>query len=155
MNLRTFFAELKRRNVYKVAVAYAVVGWLLVQVTTQVFPVFEIPNWALRLIVLAIIIGFPIALVIAWAFELTPEGLKRTEDVDLAVAAQLPRHRVWIFVVIIAGAMSLGLFFLGRITAPSKQSGVNEVSSKSIAVLPFENLSSDKENAYYPPEIES
>ena len=77
-----FFAELKRRNVYKVAVAYAVVGWLLVQVTTQVFPIFEIPNWALRLIVLAIIIGFPIALVIAWAFELTPEGLKRTEDVD-------------------------------------------------------------------------
>ena len=78
-----FFAELKRRNVYKVAVAYAVIGWLLVQVTTQVFPVFEIPNWALRLIVLAIIIGFPIALVLAWAFELTPEGIKRTEDVDL------------------------------------------------------------------------
>src|SRR5207245_74010 len=149
MNLRTFFAELKRRNVYKVAVAYAVVGWLLVQVTTQVFPIFEIPNWALRLIVLAIIIGFPIALVMAWAFELTPEGLKRTEDVDLAVAAQRPRHRAWIFVVIIAGAMSLGLFFLGRITAPSKQSGVNEVSSKSIAVLPFVNMSSDKEQDYF------
>ena len=71
MNPRNFFAELKRRNVYKVAFAYAVVGWLLVQVTTQVFPIFEIPNWALRLIVLVIIIGFPIALVIAWAFELT------------------------------------------------------------------------------------
>ena len=82
MNPRNLFSELKRRNVYKVAVAYAVVGWLLVQVTTQVFPIFEIPNWALRLIVLAIIIGFPIALVIAWAFELTPEGIKRTEDVD-------------------------------------------------------------------------
>ena len=81
MKIENFFAELKRRNVYKVAVAYAVVGWLLVQVTTQVFPIFEIPNWALRLIVLAIIIGFPIALVIAWAFELTPEGIKRTEDV--------------------------------------------------------------------------
>src|SRR5213075_3046792 len=75
MKSGNFFAELKRRNVYKVAVAYAVVGWLLVQVTTQVFPIFEIPNWALRLIVLAIIIGFPVALVIAWAFELTPEGL--------------------------------------------------------------------------------
>ena len=73
MNYRNFFTELKRRNVYKVAVAYAVVGWLLVQVTTQVFPIFEIPNWTLRLIVLAIIIGFPIAIVIAWAFELTPE----------------------------------------------------------------------------------
>ena len=158
MNSRNFFSELKRRNVYKVAVAYAVVGWLLVQVTTQVFPIFEIPNWALRLIVLAIIIGFPIALVIAWAFELTPEGLKRTEDVDpfdsrseqvLAAAAQRPRHRAWIFVVIIAGAMSLGLFFLGRMTAPSKQSGANEVSSKSIAVLPFVNMSSDRENEYF------
>jgi TolB-like protein/Tfp pilus assembly protein PilF len=130
-------------------VAYAVVAWLLIQIATQVFPFFEIPNWAIRLVVLAIVIGFPIALVIAWAFELTPEGLKRTEDVDLVVAAQWPRHRAWIFVVIIAGAMSLGLFFLGRITVPSKQSGVNEVSSKSIAVLPFENLSSDKENAYF------
>jgi TolB-like protein/Tfp pilus assembly protein PilF len=149
MNLRNFFAELKRRNVYKVAVAYAVVGWLLVQVATQVFPFFEIPNWAVRLVVLAIVIGFPIALVIAWAFELTPEGLKRTEDVDLGAAAQRPRHRAWIFVVIIAAAMSLGLFFLGRITAPSKQSGVNEVSSKSIAVLPFENLSEEKANAFF------
>jgi TolB-like protein/Flp pilus assembly protein TadD len=164
MKIENFFAELKRRNVYKVAVAYAIVGWLLVQVATQVFPFFEIPNWAVRLIVLAIVIGFPIALVIAWAFELTPEGIKRTEDVDpfdsrshhggqagqvLAAAEQRPRHRAWIFVVIIAGAMSLGLFFLGRFSAPSKQSGANEVSSKSIAVLPFENLSSDKENAYF------
>src|SRR4026209_1514758 len=80
----SFFAELKRRNVYKVAVAYAVVGWLLVQVATQVFPFFEVPNWAVRLVVLAIVIGFPIALVIAWAFELTPEGIKRTEDADTA-----------------------------------------------------------------------
>jgi hypothetical protein len=70
-----FFAELKRRNVYKVAVAYAVIGWLLVQVATEVFPFFDIPNWAVRLVVLAIVIGFPIALVIAWAFELTPQGL--------------------------------------------------------------------------------
>ena len=84
MNSRNFFAELKRRNVYKVAIAYAVVGWLLVQVATQVFPFFEIPNWAVRLVVLAIAIGFPIALVIAWAFELTPEGIRRTADVDLA-----------------------------------------------------------------------
>ena len=89
-----FFAELKRRNVYKVAVAYAVVGWLLVQVATQVFPFFEIPNWAVRLVVLAIVIGFPIALVIAWAFELTPEGLKRTEDVDLAAEGTQEISRV-------------------------------------------------------------
>ena len=79
VNLKSFFAELKRRNVYKVAVAYTVVGWLLIQVATQVFPFFEIPNWAVRLIVLAIVLGFPIALVMAWAFELTPEGVVRTE----------------------------------------------------------------------------
>src|SRR5205085_9440569 len=103
-----FFAELKRRNVYKVAVAYAVVGWLLVQVTTQVFPIFEIPNWALRLIVLVIIIGFPIALVIAWAFELTPEGLKRTEDIDLA-AEKPGKSHVWIYVVVVGAVLSIGL----------------------------------------------
>ena len=82
MNYHNFFCELKRRNVYKVAVAYAVVGWLLVQVATQVFPFFEIPNWTVRLVVLAIVIGFPVALVTAWAFELAPQGLKSTEDVE-------------------------------------------------------------------------
>src|SRR5947207_11565736 len=76
VNPRNFFAELKRRNVYKVAVAYVVAGWALAQGIAQVFPLFDVPNWALRLIVLTIVIGFPIALVIAWAFELTPEGLK-------------------------------------------------------------------------------
>jgi TolB-like protein/cytochrome c-type biogenesis protein CcmH/NrfG len=148
LNAENFLAELKRRNVYKVAVAYAVVGWLLIQIATQVFPFFEIPNWGVRLIVLVIVAGFPIALAIAWAFELTPEGLKRTEAADDTPMPQ-SRHRAWIFVVIIAGAMSLGLFFLGRITAPSKQSGANEVFSKSIAVLPVESLSDDKANAYF------
>jgi hypothetical protein len=84
VNPKNFFAELKRRNVYKVAVAYAVLAWLLIQVATQVFPFFEIPNWGVRLVVLFIVIGFPIALILAWAFELTPEGIKRTEDVDLS-----------------------------------------------------------------------
>ena len=82
MNSRNFFSELKRRNVYKVAIAYAVVAWLLIQIATQVFPFFEIPNWAVRLVVLAMTAGFPIALIIAWAFELTPEGLERTEDAE-------------------------------------------------------------------------
>jgi TolB-like protein len=145
---RSFFSELKRRNVYKVAVAYAVVGWLLVQVATQVFPFFEIPNWAVRLIVLLIVIGFPIALVIAWAFELTPEGLKRTEVAD-ATPASRSRSRAWIYVVLVAGAASAGLFFLGRFTASTKQSVSAEVSSKSIAVLPFESLSEDKSNVYF------
>jgi adenylate cyclase len=147
MNPLNFFSELKRRNVYKVAVAYAVVGWLLVQVTTQVFPIFEIPNWALRLIVLAIIVGFPIALVLAWAFELTSEGLKRTEVAD---ATPTPRsaHRIWIYVVIIAGAISIGLFFFGRHTV-SNRTGKAESPGKSIAVLPFVDLSQAKDQEYF------
>src|SRR5947209_11969746 len=83
MNPRNFFAELKRRHVYKVAIAYAVVAWLLMQVASQIFPFFEIPNWAVRLVVLLLVIGFPVAMILAWAFELTPEGIKRAEDVDL------------------------------------------------------------------------
>ena len=82
MNSQNFFAELKRRKVYKVGIAYAVVAWVLMQVASQIFPFFEIPNWAVRLVVLLLIIGFPVALILAWAFELTPEGIKRTEDVD-------------------------------------------------------------------------
>src|SRR6266550_3159891 len=82
MKIGNFFAELKRRNVYKVAIAYAIVAWLLMQIATQVFPFLEIPNWAIRLVIMLIVIGFPIALIIAWAFELTPEGLKRTEFAD-------------------------------------------------------------------------
>src|SRR3954453_17890476 len=100
MNLRNFFAELRRRNVYKVAVAYAVVGWVIAQVATQIFPFLEIPNWIVRLVIVLIAIGFPIALVIAWAFEATPEGIKRTEKVDPVVLARQPRKYTWILVVI-------------------------------------------------------
>jgi len=149
MNLSNFFQELKRRNVYKVAVAYIVAGWALSQGIAQVFPVFDVPNWVIRSIVVLIILGLPVVLVLAWMFELTPQGIKRTETADAMPAATRQKKHAWIFVVVIAGAISLGLFFLGRITAPSKPSDVNEVSSKSIAVLPFENLSSDKENAYF------
>jgi TolB-like protein/Tfp pilus assembly protein PilF len=144
MNPKNFFGELKRRNVYKVAVAYAVVGWLLIQVGTQVFPFFEVPDWGIRLIVLLIAAGFPLALILAWAFELTPEGIKRTEDADL-VTMPVSRKQSWIYVVIIAGALSVGLFFLGRYTAPS----VANLPAKSIAILPFENLSRDPDNAYF------
>jgi Predicted integral membrane protein len=148
MKIDNFFAELKRRNVYKVAVAYAVVGWLLVQVATQVFPFFEIPNWAVRLVVLAIVIGFPIALVIAWAFELTPEGLKRTEDVDLATQSRRKPH-AWIYIVIVGALLSVGLFMFGRYGFREKNSLLNELPAKSIAVLPFENLSPEKENVFF------
>src|SRR5438874_13666288 len=84
VNPKNFFAELKRRNVYKVAVAYGVVAWLLMQIASQIFPFFDIPNWVVRLVVLLLIIGFPVALIIAWAFEVTPEGIKRTDAADAA-----------------------------------------------------------------------
>ena len=147
MKTNNFFAELKRRNVYKVAVAYAVLAWLLIQIASQVFPFFEIPNWAVRFVVLAIIIGFPIALILAWAFELTPEGVKRTEVAD--AAHERSRAAVWIYVVAIGAALSVGLFVLGHYMAPNKQSGLAELPGKSLAVLPFANLSGNPENAYF------
>jgi adenylate cyclase len=148
VNERGLFTELKRRNVYKVAVAYAVVGWLLVQITTQVFPIFEIPNWALRLIVLAIIIGFPTSLVIAWAFELTPEGIKHTEDVALS-DKRVSKKRTWIYVTLIGAALSVALFFVGRLSAPNSGASPTGPLEKSIAVLPFVNMSADKENEFF------
>jgi TolB-like protein/lipoprotein NlpI len=145
MNARNFFAELKRRNVYKVAIAYAVIAWLLMQIATQVFPFLEIPNWAIRLVIMLLALGFPIALIIAWAFELTPEGLKRTEVTDRE-PAKSSRNKAWIYVVIIAGALAVGVFFLGRYTS-SKQTGV-ESPAKSIAVLPFDNQNRDPNTDY-------
>ncbi|HEX4641661.1 MAG TPA: tetratricopeptide repeat protein [Chthoniobacterales bacterium] len=149
-----FFSELKRRNVYKVAVAYAVVAWLLIQASSILFPTFEAPPWVMKVVVVVVVIGFPIALIIAWAFELTPEGLKRTES-----AAEAPGRtsggRVWIYVVIAGVLLSAGLFFLGRYTARTtskeedgRRSAVS-LPAKSIAVLPFASLSEDKANAYF------
>jgi hypothetical protein len=112
VNPKTFFGELKRRNVYKVAIAYAVVAWLLIQIASQVFPFFEIPNWAVRFVVLAIVIGFPVALILAWAFEVTPEGVKRTEAAD--AVHERSRGAMWIYIVVIGAGLSIGLFVLGR-----------------------------------------
>src|SRR3954464_8236967 len=115
MNPKIFFGELKRRNVYKVGVAYAVIAWLLMQVASQILPFFEIPNWIVRLVILLLIIGFPIALIIAWAFEVTSEGIKSTEAAD--AAGQRSRGVAWIYVVLVGAALSAGLFFVGRYTA--------------------------------------
>ena len=150
MKSGNFFAELKRRNVYKVAVAYIVAGWALAQGIAQVFPVFDIPNWAVRLIVLAIVIGFPIALAMAWVFELTPEGLKRTEAADAMPGTAQQKKHAWIYVVVIAGLFSIGLFFLGRYTARNSSSGSSSgLSAKSIAVLPLLNESGDPKDEYF------
>jgi len=148
VNPKKFFAELKRRNVYKVAIAYGVVAWLLMQVASQIFPFFEIPNWAVRLVVLLLIIGFPVALILAWAFELTPEGIKRTEFAD-ELPKKSARSRAWTYVVIIAGAISVSLFFLGRFTAGPRQRVSESVPAKSIAVLPLVNTSGDPGNDYF------
>jgi TolB-like protein/Tfp pilus assembly protein PilF len=151
MNPTGFFGELKRRNVYKVAVAYIVAGWALSQGIAQVLPVFDVPNWVIRLIVLLIIIGLPIALVLAWMFELTPEGIKRTEAAD--AAKQHSRNRLWIYVVIIGAALSVGLFFLGRYTAghatPRQSEAAAGILQKSIAVLPLLNESGDPKDEYF------
>ena len=149
MKIDTFFTELKRRNVYKVAVAYIVAGWALAQGIAQVFPVFDIPNWVVRLIVLLIIIGLPIALALAWMFELTPQGIRRTETADAMPTASQQKKHTWIYVVVIAGLFSIGLFFLGRYSAATRQSQSLDLPAKSIAVLPFDNLSRDPDNAYF------
>ena len=118
--MKSFFAELKRRKVHRVAIAYAVAAWLLIQIATQVFPFFEIPNWAVRLIVLVLVLGFPIALTLSWIFDLTPQGIRRTEESDRSLAA-----------------------------LPVGPAAIRNIPEKSIAVLPFENLSDDKENEYF------
>jgi TolB-like protein len=148
VNPKSFFGELRRRNVYKVAVAYIVAGWALSQGIAQVFPVFDIPNWAIRMIVLLIVVGFPVALVFAWLFEITPEGVKRTEVAD--AADERSRSKAWIYVVVIGAILSIGLFFLGRYTAGTKTAAFsNEISNKSIAVLPLLNESGDPKDEYF------
>jgi TolB-like protein/lipoprotein NlpI len=153
MNPENFFSELKRRNVYKVAVAYAVVGWVIAQIATQIFPFLEIPNWIVRLVIVLIAIGFPIALIIAWAFEATPEGIKRTEVADATPTTRSHKRHAWIFVVIVGAALSVALFFMGRYTArngtPRQSEAATTLPQKSIAVLPFDNLSRDPDNAYF------
>ena len=165
MNFGEFFAELRRRNVYKVAVAYAVVSWLLIQIATQVFPFFEIPNWAVRLVVLLLILGFPVALVLSWAFELTPEGIKRESEVKAgkSIGRQTGRRIIGLTVVVaIAAAGLLAFQMVGRDRRarrsveeiaengrPPATAGSLPTPEKSIAVLPFENLSDEKANAYF------
>src|SRR5438445_12799562 len=145
VNLQIFFSELKRRKVYTVAIAYVVAGWALAQGIAQVLPVFDIPNWIIRLLVVLIVIGFPTAVACAWAFEITPEGLKRTEDVDRATPHRI--HGPWIYIVLIGVVVSISLFFLGRYTAPTGLASGD--GNKSIAVLPFATLSDDQDDAYF------
>lgn len=138
MNPRNFFNELQRRNVYRAAAAYGVVAWLLIQIATQVFPFFDIPGWAIRLVVVVLLAGFPLAMIIAWIFEWTPQGLKRTDEMPPSPASRRSTGRKLDFVIIGALLVVIGVLAWPRLS-PARE--------KSIAVLPFENLSAEKENA--------
>jgi TolB-like protein/Tfp pilus assembly protein PilF len=151
--MSSFFSELKRRNVYKVAVAYAVVAWLLIQAASILFPTFEAPPWVMKVVVVIIAIGFPIALIIAWAFEMTPEGMKRTENI--APDEKIPQWSrrkfaaLVVSVAVVAGALLLFQLSRNPASNPANPASPERVMDKSIAVLPFASLSEDKANAYF------
>ena len=149
MNPTKFLTELKRRNVYRAAVAYGVVAWFLTQLTTQVFPFFEIPNSAVRFVVIALAVGFPIAMLLSWLYEFTPEGIVRTEDLDPAQARSVQRAtgRILDFIIIGVLLLVIAMMIVGQ--RPFYRQTGESISQKSIAVLPFENLSEDKANAYF------
>ena len=156
MDPAAFFTELKRRKVYRVAVAYAIVAWLLVQAASILFPTFEAPSWVMKVFVSAVILGFPVALILAWAFELTPEGIRRAEEVTPQESKAPKIGRKWTAIIVAAAVLAAVLFAFqftrtrnSVTTEPPKQTAQTENMDKSVAVLPFENLSSDKENAFF------
>jgi TolB-like protein len=148
VNPKNFFAELKRRNVYRAAVAYGVVAWFLTQLTTQVFPFFEIPNSAVRFVVIALAVGFPIAMLLSWLYELTPEGIVRTEDLHPVQARSIQRAtgRILDFIIIGALLLVISMLIVGRLPFYGQTS--KSISQKSIAVLPFDNQNRDPEIDY-------
>jgi TolB-like protein/Flp pilus assembly protein TadD len=159
VNLKGFFRELKRRNVYKVAVAYAIVSWLLIQAASILFPTFEAPAWVMKVFVAILVLGFPIALIFSWAFEITPEGIKRESEVapEQSIATHTGRRIVALTIALGVLAAGLLAFQLMRSKSPGTAvvsptiapNTAAEIPSKSIAVLPFDNLSDEKSNAYF------
>src|SRR5450432_4267144 len=158
MSPRNFFGELKRRNVYKVAVAYLVVAWLFIQAASIFLPAFDAPSWVMKVFIIFFVLGFPIVLALSWAFEITPEGIKFESEVptNKSVTKRTGRKIVGVTVVLAVVATGLMLFQLVRsksvtaaVALPEPVPVAMNVPEKSIAVLPFENLSSDKENAYF------
>jgi TolB-like protein/Tfp pilus assembly protein PilF len=154
VKIDNFFAELKRRNVYKVAVAYAVVSWLLIQAASILLPTFEAPAWVMKVLVLVIIFGFPMALIFSWAFEITPEGIKLESEIEpnKSIARRTGRKIVAVTIALAVVAAGLFVYQLVRSTPagmPRQSEAATEVPNKSIAVLPFDNLSRDPDNAYF------
>ena len=156
MDPATFLTELKRRKVYRVAVAYAIVAWLLIQAASILFPTFEAPPWVMKVFVSAAILGFPVALILAWAFELTPEGIRRSEEIPPGESKPSKVGSRWTAIIVAAAVLAAALlasqFARTRRSSTAelpKQTAPTAILDKSVAVLPFENLSSDKENAFF------
>src|SRR5437868_620647 len=165
MSERNFFAELKRRNVYKVAIAYAVVSWLLIQAASIFLPAFDAPPWVMKIFIIVIIFGFPVALIFSWAFEITPEGIKLESEIEPNKSIMRRTGRKIVAVTIALAVVAAGLFVYQLVrpkspfqlergapatpASPSLAGARPSIAEKSIAVLPFDNLSRDPDNAYF------
>jgi TolB-like protein/Flp pilus assembly protein TadD len=152
VKIDNFFAELKRRNVYKVAVAYAVVAWLLLQASSIFFPAFDAPPWVMKIFIIVIIFGFPVALIFSWAFEITPEGIKLESEIEPNKSIVRRTGRKIVAVTIALAVVAAGLFVYQLVRSKSDTSSspaTATIANKSIAVLPFDNLSRDPDNAYF------
>jgi TolB-like protein len=147
VNPKNFFAELKRRNVYRAAAAYGVVSWLLVQIATQVFPFFDVPSWAIRMVVVILLLGFPVAVIMAWIYDLTPEGLQRTNEVAPGNALSRNAGRKIDF-AIIGVLLTVIAFMAWQHWRPTKPDAANELPAKSIAILPFVDMSQSRDQEY-------
>src|SRR5437868_8379260 len=150
MNLLNLFGELKRRNVYKVTVAYIVVAWLGLQAASILLPTFEAPSWMMKALVVIIAIGFVIAVFISWAFEMTPEGMKRTSDISADAVRSFPywsRRKFAAFIISVA-MIAAGLFAYQFFRAPRLTTAFG-ATNKSIAVLPLLNESGDPKDEYF------
>src|SRR5438270_1891592 len=152
MDPGTFLTELKRRKVYRVAVAYAIVAWLLIQAASILFPTFEAPPWVMKVFVLVIVLGFLPALIFSWAFEITPEGIRRESEIELNKSITRRTGRKIVALTIALAVVAAGLFVYQLVRSKSDASGsptAATIANKSIAVLPFDNLSRDPDNAYF------
>ena len=152
--MKEFFAELKRRNVYKVAVAYAVVSWLLLQAASIFFPAFDAPAWVMKIFIIVVIFGFPVALIFSWAFEITPEGIKLESEIEQSKSIARRTGRKIVAVTIALAVVAAGLFVYQLVRqrstiTPRQSEAATVIANKSIAVLPFDNLSRDPDNAYF------
>jgi TolB-like protein/Tfp pilus assembly protein PilF len=148
----SFFLELKRRNVYKVAVAYVVVAWLLIQAASILLPTFDAPPWVMKVFVLVVVLGFPAALIFSWAFEITPEGIKLESEVAPNESIKRKTGRKIVAITVVLAVIAAGLFVFQFVRARSTSSAAAAapvLTNKSIAVLPFDNLSRDPDNAYF------